>query len=256
MPSRSSVTMARCTRTCSSGSRSPAPSRTQRSFSSVVSDVPFQKAWRSITPEARFTLIPTTSASRPASVRTRRPPPPIRIGGPPRRERLRLAVERGDPVVVARRGARLGGPEPPEHLQRLGQPLDAQAWPVERDPGRLVVSRHPPGADAEVEAPSGEQVEGRGLLGEHDGMPVVVGEDHGADPKGGRRVGRGHQRGERRQRVVEVVGDREARPAEVLHPARQVRQPSPSAGPRHWIPKRKGRTADQSAAYGSPAWVT
>lgn len=67
------------------------------------------------------------------------------------------------------------------------------------------------------EAPAGEHVEGGRFLGHHHGVAVVVGQHQAADPQRRGGVGGGHQARDGREGVVEVVGDREGGPAEVLH---------------------------------------
>ena len=88
-------------------------------------------------------------------------------------------------------------------------------------PGCLVVRGHPPGAEAELEAAAGEEVEGGRLLRDHDRVAVVVGQHHRPDvqrawwrrrPPSARGAG---------PALVEVVGHGERRPAEVLDLAGQ-----------------------------------
>ena len=103
-------------------------------------------------------------------------------------------------------------------------------------PALLVVDGHPPGADAELEPAVGEQVERRGLVGDDDGVAVVVAE-HAALPTRSvrRRLGRQRHRGDRCERVVdEVVGHVQRRVAERLGLAGGLavrRSPTPRAAP-------------------------
>ena len=64
-----------------SSNRSPAASRTQPTFWAVASAVAVAPSWVPIEPERRSKFTLTMSASRPARVRMRRPPPPTRMGG-------------------------------------------------------------------------------------------------------------------------------------------------------------------------------
>ena len=131
--------------------------------------------------------------------------------------RLRHAVEIGDPVVLAVERERTRREQALQDRDRLREPRDAHAGPVERHAGLLVVDGHPARADAELEATVGEQVERRHLARQHDRMLVVVAEHERTDAQ---RVGdRGgvRERDRRREIVVdEVVGHEERRVAERL----------------------------------------
>ena len=95
--------------------------------------------------------------------------------------RLGHPVEIGDAVVLAVERERAVGEEALQHRDRLGEPRDAHAGPIERDARLLVVGRHPARADAELEPAVGQQVERRHLAREHDGMLVVVAEHERSD---------------------------------------------------------------------------
>src|SRR5918994_5316850 len=64
-----------------SSKRSPAPSRTHSIFCLVIAAIESWTASGLTSPARRFGLMPTMSASRPASRSSRGPPPPTRIGG-------------------------------------------------------------------------------------------------------------------------------------------------------------------------------
>ena len=88
---------------------------------------------------------------------------------------------------------------------------------VERHARLLVVGGHPARADPHLEPAVGEQVDGGGFTREHDRMLVVVAEDERADAQGRRHRGRGRERGDGRERMVdEVVGHVERRVTERL----------------------------------------
>ena len=87
IPAASSVTSATDSQALisSESNRSPAPSRTQSTFSSIRSGSASCAAAVSISPEWIDALTPTMSAFAPAKRRTRLPPPAMMIGGPPAR---------------------------------------------------------------------------------------------------------------------------------------------------------------------------
>ena len=107
---------------------------------------------------------------------------------------------------------------------RLGQPIDSDAAGIERDAGALVLGLVPAGADADLQAPIAQLVEGRQLLRQHHRMPQVVVEDERAKPQGGGDGGRDAQRGDRRELIDEVVGQHEGRVPEPFDVADGVRE--------------------------------
>ena len=118
--------------------------------------------------------------------------------------------------MLALEGARVVREQALDDRDRFGQSSDASAGGVEVDAGALVVLAHPAGPEAELEAPVGEHVDGRRLLGQHRRVVVVVRVHQRADPQRRGGVGGGHQRRGGRELVVEVVGHGEHRVAEVL----------------------------------------
>src|SRR5436190_16597921 len=121
-------------------------------------------------------------------------------------DRQRVALEAFDRVVLALEGELAAGEELLDDRDRLGEPVDPSAGAVVRDARLLVIGDHPAGADAEIEATAGKQVERRRLLGEDHRVAVVVVEDERTNAQRRRRVGGGHQGGDRPDLVAEVVG--------------------------------------------------
>ena len=73
-----------------------------------------------------------------------------------------------------------------------------------------------PGADAELESTARQHVDGRRLLRQDHRVAVVVREHERTDPQRRRRVRHSHERGDRCDLVIQVVGPGEHRNAEVL----------------------------------------
>ena len=123
--------------------------------------------------------------------------------GPPSRLRLEsvdaveAAVECHWPVADE---ARL------EDLHRFREPCHSNARWIERQARAPIVGLHPAGADPQLEAAVGQQIDRGGLLRQQRRMAEVVVEHDGADTQarcGGRRV---QQRWQWRQLLAEVVG--------------------------------------------------
>jgi hypothetical protein len=84
-----------------------------------------------------------------------------------------------------------------DDLDRFFEAVNPDLRGVVGHPRLLVVGLHPPGTEAEFEASIAQHVEGGRLLGQDDGMPVVVPEDQGAHAERG---GRGRHGGQGRYR--------------------------------------------------------
>src|SRR5437763_4055696 len=96
--------------------------------------------------------------------------------------------------------AHLGtGEQGPDDAQRLLEPADALARPVEPDPGRVVFGLVPARAEAELEPSPGYEMQAGRLVRHDRGVAEVVGEHDRADPQAGGPPGRGGPGGERRQ---------------------------------------------------------
>ena len=126
------------------------------------------------------------------------------------------------PVVRARVGHRVLGPQPLEQGDRLRQPLDADTRRVVADAEALVVTVVPSGADAELEPAVRDDVDGGRLAREEQRIAEVVVEHEGTDAKRRRRRGRGRERRERRQAIADdVIGHDQSAVADGLEPSRE-----------------------------------
>ncbi len=125
--------------------------------------------------------------------------------------RLRLPVQLGDRVVLAREAECAVGEQAFEDRDRFGEARDAHARAIELHPGLFVVGRHPSCADAELEPAVRQQIERRGLTREHDGMLVVVAEHERADAERVGHGGRVRKRNRGRQLMVDEVVRHEER---------------------------------------------
>ena len=118
-----------------------------------------------------------------------------------------LAVEVERPV---------GAQEALDHLDRLLEARHPHGRVVVGQPGLVVVGAHPAGAEAHFEAAVAQHVERGRLLGQHEGVAVVVAEDQRAHAQRGRGGRHRRQGGDGRQLVAEVVGHEQRAVAEVL----------------------------------------
>ena len=125
----------------------------------------------------------------------------------------------------------------------LGEAVHPHARWVVGDARLLVVAAHPPRPEPELEPAPRQHVEGGRLLGQHDGMAVVVVEDERADPQRRGGVGRGHEGGHRCQLVAEMVGHEQRRVPEVLGLAGLL---GPGPGPCRRAPSTVGRRSGTS----------
>jgi len=94
-----------------------------------------------------------------------------------------------------------------EDGQRLVEPADAGARRLELDAGLVELVLHPSRADAQLEPPLGQHVDGRGLFGQDRRVAEAVGEDRRAQADGAGGLRQGAERGERTDLVAQVVGD-------------------------------------------------
>ena len=95
--------------------------------------------------------------------------------------RRRLDDDVLEPPVAALMGeARARGPGPQDHLERL---LEARLGLLRRNAETLELAVAVALADAEVEPAAGDEVEGRGLLGEQDRVVPGQGHDGGPEPQ-------------------------------------------------------------------------
>ncbi len=114
-----------------------------------------------------------------------------------------------DVVVRPVVGEGLSRPQRRDDAEGLVEPLDTNRWGIQRQPCCPVVGQLPTGAEAELESATAELVDRRRLLGQHDWMSVVVGEDQCADPQRRGGICGGHQRSQGGELVIEMVGHRE-----------------------------------------------
>ena len=135
-------------------------------------------------------------------------------------DRLGLAVEVGDRVVLAGERERAVGEAALEHRDRLLEPGLAHRRGVERQADGVVLGLVPAGPDGHVQAPAAQDVEAREVLGEHRRMAQVVVVHEGRDPEAVRGGGDGRQRRDRRQLLDQVVRDDEGVIAHRLRPPR------------------------------------
>jgi hypothetical protein len=143
--------------------------------------------------------------------------------------RLGKAVERRDHVVLAGERERARAEEPLEHVERLLEAVDPHTRRIEGHPRGVVLGLREAGPETELDASAREHVERRDLLGEHDGMPVVVREDEAPDAQPRRRGGHRRERRQRGQLIPErlldeVIADQEGRVARALGPPGRLEQ--------------------------------
>ena len=149
-----------------SPARSPAASRAQRTRSAYFSDDRLGRPSGPMWPAARLGTTLTVSAYRPASVRMRRLPPPMTSGGPPG-----VTGAGSDRTPSTRYASPSKVALPVSHMARMISMHSASratrtAGRIHRDAGLLVVGRHPAGAEPELEAAAGHDVERGRLLGQ------------------------------------------------------------------------------------------
>jgi hypothetical protein len=136
--------------------------------------------------------------------------------------------------VAAGEGERRPGEQALEDGQGLLQPIHPDPGRVEGHAGPPVLLAQPAGTDAQLEAASGQHVQGGGLLGQEHRVPVVVVQDQAADPQ---RLGRARGRRQRHQgsQLVaerlghEMIAQQQGVVAERLGPAGGGHQPRPGA---------------------------
>ena len=119
-------------------------------------------------------------------------------------------------VVLPPERRRVLRPQLAEHLERFGHPLDAHAGRIQGDARLLVVGRHPPGTDPELDATLAQHVQSRHVASEHDRMAVVVVVHQRADLERGGDLGRDSERHRRAPGIAEVVVQEQRRVAERL----------------------------------------
>ena len=122
-----------------------------------------------------------------------------------------LGVRRvvGDAVVLAVIRELLAGETLLHDVQRLFEPVDAHRRRVVGQTEHVVVGSHPPGAEAELQATVGKEVDRRRFLGQDRRMLVIVVEHQRADAQRGGVRGSHRDRRHRCQLVAEVVGHEE-----------------------------------------------
>ena len=98
----------------------------------------------------------------------------LRPGG---REGLRIALIAVDCVVLALIVEGFSSPALLDDLEALDHPFDPDSWSVVGHARLLVVGSHPACAKPELNTAFTDVVECGDLLGQHDGMPVVVAEN-------------------------------------------------------------------------------
>ncbi len=154
-----------------------------------------------------------------------------------RRRRTRVHPRVVQREVLARERHVLTAEQRFHHPHRLRQTRDAHRRGVESDPGPFVLRRGMARADSELEPAVRDGVERGGLVREHERIAeVVVAHERAQLQAAGCRRGRG-QRGERRDELVEMVGDGQHVEAEVFHPAGRL---GPVGCGSHRHPEPKG----------------
>ncbi len=215
----SSVTMTKPMSELSSRSakRSPAASFTQPIFVRVRSGVASAAVSAPPVPSRRLTLMLTMSAWRAAKDSTRLPAPADDERGPGLLHGTRRQGVAQHLVVLAVEVERpVGSEQALHHLHGLFEARHAHGRVVVGQPGLVVVGAHPAGTEAHFEATVAQHVERGRLLGQHEGVPVVVAEDQRAHAERGGGGGHRGQGRHGRQLVAEVVGHEQRAVAEVL----------------------------------------
>ena len=137
-------------------------------------------------------------------------------------DRLRIAVEVHDRVVLAVVRERPVAEGALQDGDRLDEACLTDGGGVERQADRVVLGPVPPGADRDVEATAGQDIDRGEVLGEHGRMAQIVVEHECRDPQAlGRRCDPGHRR-HRTELLDQVVGNDEAVVAGLLGAAGQV----------------------------------
>ena len=113
-------------------------------------------------------------------------------------------------VVVTVVGERLVRPCAAQHIDRLAQPGQTHPGRVERQSGLIIIGAHPARSNAQFETSLGEKVKRGRLLGQNRGMPIVIGQHHGAEPEARTVLGRRGKRDHRRvTQAREVIVDQQ-----------------------------------------------
>ena len=213
-----------------SPARSPAASRAQRTRSAYFSTTDSAATSGPTYPAARLGTMLTMSAYSPGQ----REDAPAAAADDQRRA-TRASTGTGvpaaprDAVVVPGEGGAAVAPHGAHDLEALGQAGHAHRRRLHRDARLLVVGRHPAGADAELEAAAGDDVEGGRLLGQDDRVAEVVVEHERADPQR-----RGGLRRDGERRPWAPTGRRGGR----------ARRGSSSRGPRPCAPDARHAAGD------------
>lgn len=109
---------------------------------------------------------------------------------------------RGDAAgaeVLALEGVIIGGPDSPDHLERL---VEQRGTLVVGHPERGELAFEIPDSDRQREPPTGQQVQAGAGFGHHEGIPVRQHHDVGHQTQGRRMCGGKGHRHERVQRIV------------------------------------------------------
>src|SRR6266705_653509 len=109
-------------------------------------------------------------------------------------ERPRQHLRAADGVVLAREVDAFLAEQTLQQHDRFLEPAHAHPGRVIGNAELAVIERAPPGADADLDATAGKEIERRDLLREHHRVPVVIREHEAADAQARRRIGRGHER--------------------------------------------------------------
>ncbi len=133
------------------------------------------------------------------------------------------AVVVRDRVVVAGERERLRAHSALDDVEAFHESIDTHLGRIVRNAELFVVADHPPGSDAEFEAPIGQDVHRRKFLREHGGMLVVVVPYECADAQNVGDICCAHQCRDRSELIVEMVRHRQARVAVGLGSASEVR---------------------------------
>ncbi len=139
---------------------------------------------------------------------------------------------------------------PSMHVEPLDEAVDAHARAVVGDARSLVVGGHPAGAEPDLQPSVGQHVDRRQLLGQHDGVLVVVVPHERADAQGRRRRAAAISAGTGASWSLEVVGHRQHRVPAALHPLGQLDPARAIGGARRLDaePERTGRCRGASRA--------
>ena len=119
-------------------------------------------------------------------------------------------------VVAAGKGHLIARPQRLDQRHRLLEAIDPGPTRVETDSRFLVFALHVAGADPQLKPALSEEIDGRGLPGEHDRMTKIVVHDEGPDSERACRIRRRHETDQRWEHLRQVIRHEERRVPEIL----------------------------------------